>query len=732
MTLLALRGSLFPASDEFTMMLTFSPRTLISIGALGCLLVAIAVINLAINLPTTDIDFNVSSEGKLFMQPDATGRNANLPSGEVVALVTAGKHMLANSDWVIEEPDVLPDYTRLNQLFAEQRVLANATTLEVVTSDGSHHLIVLAERHWNQLPALFWLQLMFGIGGAMTGILVWSSRRLSLSAGLYALTGIGYLIFAPAAAVYSTRELILDGDLFRLLSAVNHFGALLFTASLTALLSQYPRSLLSFKSTMLIFALAALIWLADYQQWHSPMIFHFGVLGVFAASFVFAVWQWRATKEDPIGRAALRWFLLSIYLATGLFACFIILPAALQLPQPAPQGVMFGAFLLMYWGLALGIVRYRLFDLNHWWHAVMTWFLGGVCVLMLDVTLILFLAMPADLALSLSVAISGWLYFPVRQFIWNRWGKLNALDTDSWLPEILPLLLRNKDIDSEHWRTVSQTLWHAATAEICSGHQANACITDDGMSLILPDFDERSSQHIKLSGAEHGSRLFGKRDLSCWQNLLSIAQLSCDIHHAEKKGADIERQRIRRDIHDDIGARLLTLLHSVHETHQPLIRETLSATRALVNTLSKKQTPWYEAHAQWKAEIHTRVSAAQQSLAWHEELSTNLLMDARTFTNLTRIIREAISNALRHGSGGQLVVSFQLKNDHVRILIENTVDRTTDNDGGSGMKIMTERANEIGANLHEQTNDGIHVLEITLRLEPASPEAIPLNRATDG
>ena len=71
--------------------------------------------------------------------------------------------------------------------------------------------------------------------GVMTAAIVLALGKKSHATLLYALTGLGYLIFAPAAAVYSTRELALEGAVFRALSIVNHFGALFFTASLTAL-----------------------------------------------------------------------------------------------------------------------------------------------------------------------------------------------------------------------------------------------------------------------------------------------------------------------------------------------------------------------------------------------------------------------------------------------------------------------------------------------------------------
>ena len=54
----------------------------------------------------------------------------------------------------------------------------------------------------------------------------------------------------------------------------------------------------------------------------------------------------------------------------------MILPAILQKAQPASQGLLFTPFLLMYAGLAPGVVRHRLFNSERW--GVAGW--ARVCV----------------------------------------------------------------------------------------------------------------------------------------------------------------------------------------------------------------------------------------------------------------------------------------------------------------------------------------------------------------
>src|SRR5690606_11300077 len=97
-------------------------------------------------------------------------------------------------------------------------------------------------------------------------------------------------------------------------------------------------------------------------------------------TFLLAWVQWRKTRRDPIGRAALRWFLLSWLLGSGLFCLLILLPQMFGVDTSAVQGFGFLLFLLVYGGLAFGILRFRLFGLDEWWLRVVTW-MGALMVL---------------------------------------------------------------------------------------------------------------------------------------------------------------------------------------------------------------------------------------------------------------------------------------------------------------------------------------------------------------
>lgn len=708
-----------------------SPHALISICALLCSIVVLTCIYISIHLPWLgmhiEYDDTQHSWQLSSVDPQSPNRDTidaylkqkklQLPLN-INAFQTHNNIIPLNSALFIEEPDTLSSHEEFNQLMEQQHALATASrnhNLRLVTSDNDVIALNTINRRLPNLPGLFWFQLFVGVGGALTGALVWASRRRDIAASLYALTGLGYLIFAPAAAIYSTRELIINGELFRWLSALNHIGALFFTASLTSLLWTYPIRLGSMKLPLVLYGLALLSFATNILQWVDPAIMHLSVLLIFSISFIFAFIQWHKTRNDPRGRAALRWFLLSIYTATGLFAGFIIIPAALQIQQLAPQGIMFGVFLIMYWGLALGIVKYRLFQLEQWWHSITGWFISGLFIVVFDIVLVSILALPQAIALSLALAIAGWIYFPIRQFLWNKIGKQKGQHINTWIGNVLPLLIDQHTSEpfkssNERWREILRAVWRSPQIEQCHGALDKPSIINDGLSLLVPAYDNSQEYHFCINLPDSGARLFTTADFKTLSYVQQIVGLALARIEAHNQGIQLERDRIRRDMHDDLGATLLNIFHASDDTTKPLVRSAIADMRSLVSSLDSKPIRKHEAIANWRKEIEERCQIANAHLEWSDrEEALPAFLAARTYTNLSRILREAVSNALKYSEPAAISVSFHQNTISVsNLAAENRVQN------GYGQRIMAERAAEISAVLTQGKENGMYFVNITI------------------
>ena len=105
-------------------------------------------------------------------------------------------------------------------------------------------------------------------------------------------------------------------------------------------------------------------------------------------------------------------------------------------------------------------------------------------------------------------------------------------------------------------------------------------IINKGQSLSVPEPLEQRSW--LLHHPKHGERLFNRQDTRIASLVLSLHQLVSQAKLAHAKGAREERLRIRRDMHDDLGAKLLQLLHRSTDTTKPLVREAIHDLRDLL------------------------------------------------------------------------------------------------------------------------------------------------------
>ncbi|MFN3713659.1 MAG: sensor histidine kinase [Alcanivoracaceae bacterium] len=716
-------------------MLSISPRLVVLLTAVTGALVLASTLYLALAMPWLGLTLSPSDDSLIISRVDPAGPNAQgLPEGTRLTGFDVGDGVVPATPVLrIEEPDVLPLYSEYNSLMADSGALIQAARsgkLQAITDQGEAVTLTTAERPLADLPGLFWLQVAFGITGVLIGAAVWSVRQSNLPALLYFMTGIGYLIFAPAAAVYSTRELLIDDTLFRSLSVINHFGALFFTASLTALLWHYPNRIHRFPVATLCYVAAVLTWLADtWQLTASTALFHLSVLSIFALSFVFAFFQWLGTRNKPADRAALRWFLLSIYIATGLFAGVIIIPAALGSTPPASQGVMFGAFLIMYIGLAFGITRYRLFQLERWWLSIWAWFLSGLAIIAIDLMLVSFVAVSKPVALTLAVALVGWLYFPLRQWAWSRIARKRGDTVQELLAIAMPPLIAATETDA-----LSDALEQAAFAVFDPldmsrlDQQTTApAIGENGLCLHIPDPVNEST--LRLHHAERGGRLFTSRDITTARLIMDIYRLVGESLNAHELGVRHERNRIRQDIHDDLGARLMTLLHRSDSTDvRTLARGAIQDLRDLLSSMDSVELTLDEALLQWEQEARQRCDASSVRLDWQANvLSPDHVIEPHRISDLTRIIREAASNALRHASPSCLKIYFQEQNGvlHVR-MCNDGLKQGAHNSGGRGTGIIRARARRLGGDA--RFSDGSGEWEVSVEI-PLVQTTSPLSRA---
>ncbi len=154
----------------------------------------------------------------------------------------------------------------------------------------------------------------------------------------------------------------------------------------------------------------------------------------------------------------------------------------------------------------------------------------------------------------------------------------------------------------------------------------------------------------------------------------------------------IERQRIAADLHDDLGAKLLTIVHtSADERIAKLAREALDEMRLSVRGLSGRPALLAHACADWRTEALERLQEAGVELQWSAKTEYDTLhLGARTLVQTTRILREAINNLIRHSRATHCRVRLELRATRLLICVQ---------DNGCGFDAQAARAAAFGQGL---------------------------------
>ncbi|MCK0155435.1 sensor histidine kinase [Alcanivorax sp. S6407] len=692
-----------------------SLKTRIAIGFLLVAVYGVVAVSLALSLPASDIRFQVEDDTMVAVLADGSQRSlSHFHDGT--------RDIAASPRLMLEEPDVLASYADMNAFFDDHRSLQQALsdgTLSIVDTSGERLAVSPTQRTVQSLPGLFWLQLVCGLAGMIICLMVWVPARREIAIHSFALTGLSYVLFSSAAAIYSTRELFIPGPWFTVLSGINHFGALLFSASLAAFLWNYPRPAPSRWFTGMLYGLFVVaIGIDQWQLLATPAAgFHSWVMGIFLLGLGGALWQWRQTRGQPSHRVALRWTVLSIILGTAFFSGGMILPAMMNVAIPASQGLLFTTFLLMYLGMAMGVVRHRLFNLEPWWFSLWSWLLGGLMIMLMDLLLAMILTLSGPATLALSVALIGWLYFPVRQYVWGKLIRNNQPGLDSWLSQALPAMLQVRKINPQQSGIAEalDAVFSPLSLEQVSGVKPFAAIGDKGNQLIVPD--PAGHHHFVLQHPGNGQRLFSRRDVDISKLVLSLHQLVNQTRTAWQDGASEERNRIRRDMHDDLGAKLLHLLHKSNPDSRPLVREAINDLRDLLREMEGHSLSLEAATSQWREETARRCKDHEVTLQWDETLLP-VTLDASSFSEITRIVRESVSNALKHSATPVLRVTIKASTDQLDLIIINSgLNAAAEPGPQRGLNIMQTRARKMAGQFDYITVNGEWQVRLTVPLD---------------
>lgn len=175
-----------------------------------------------------------------------------------------------------------------------------------------------------------------------------------------------------------------------------------------------------------------------------------------------------------------------------------------------------------------------------------------------------------------------------------------------------------------------------------------------------------------------------------------------------------ERARIMQDMHDGMGAHLLSVLTLTRNSAIP--REAIGATvelaiedlRLMIDSLDSVGDTLDFALGQFRERAEAKLRAARMELVWRNSLGkASLALPPGTILAIYRIMQEAINNAVRHSNGRVVEIVIRHHEDGgASIAIRD--DGTTDRSGwkpGRGLANMERRARQIGGSISVDADD---------------------------
>ncbi|MCH8489902.1 MAG: ATP-binding protein [Oceanicaulis sp.] len=615
----------------------------------------------------------------------------------------------------VAEPAHLPERTGARRL--PPSILFAIVAASVLTLSG---LLVLASLNaapdWSQgwrpirspldLDGRFWVSVMTGTLAALSSGWIWSLKPGDTAVRLFALSGAATFAFCMGAAGNLAPSAV-PPAIAMTFSMTNAIGASAFGLVMIALFSIYPSRLP--RADWLIGASVAL-----FGGW--TLLAVAGVLNISVAvqrvTFLemlvivaVSLAQIIAARGDAVQRAIAVWLSACVIIGAGGFIATVAAPITFGAPPLIPAQYAFAFFLIIYAGLAVGLLRYRVFGLGRWAYQVLFTVAAALVVLAVDAALILLVSLDPARAIGLSLFMVAVAYMPARAWLWSRLSRRKALDQAGLMRAVADVALQpGADQRAQRWQALMRDLFSPLdiTASLAGAHEGG--IEAEGRCLVTPE--RAGLPGLILHDKDMGRALFTPEDWDTVRELGALADYLDESRTAYDRGAAWERTRIARDIHDHIGAQLLTALHVREDGRKnELIRATIGDLRDVIRNAEGEPAPFDSLMADLRSETADRLEAAGLELDWRVDAEREDAPLRVAMQTLRALVREAVSNAIRHARASALSVELVLEGDALTLTVRDD-GRGFDPDAGRaghGLDNMAARVEALGGDFSIET-----------------------------
>lgn len=186
-----------------------------------------------------------------------------------------------------------------------------------------------------------------------------------------------------------------------------------------------------------------------------------------------------------------------------------------------------------------------------------------------------------------------------------------------------------------------------------------------------------------------------------------------------------EKERISRDLHDNVGGQLSYVLYSLDGINEKdtkkrselatnineSIRNVISSLRETIWAINDESINLNDFSDKLKVYVRTIFKNTEIKIVFNEQINKNIQLNSLVGLNLYRICQEIINNAFKHAKASELKVDIIANDKTTVIIIDNGVgfDLEKQTDDGFGLSNIKSRAQETGIklDLKAELNKGV-------------------------
>jgi signal transduction histidine kinase len=627
-------------------------------------------------------------------------------------------------EWMLGAADAVKNQAARSEFYAGETQLfelANGKTSQpnkkiiAITADGNEVPLQFSDRGWTGLGLEFWMPILAGLLSVSLGVAVLTHTQRDVGTLLFYIGTLAYFIAMCGRAWIADRPWGQSPEIWVYLLNTTHICTGVFIVCEVGSLMRAPIKLLNIRWWWLLVAIESVFLTLDVTRvvdstkaTHTWPILVMGLMGLLLIGV-----QAKSISKTPEARLVMKWVLLSVAISGVLAISLLVMTVVLASTTNVITALNLVPVIIVFTHAAL-LVRTHLYRLEAWWWRTWLWLTAGAMVVAIEGIVLGFTSISGQFSLTIALAIAGWLYFPLRQWMMLRFAPQTTQTIEDFIPALMELStiqIREGDVQA-HWKSILERafepqsillingprqkqggLGHLAPLDLQSTKQAQ--IESSGTQLRVPGLTE---QETLLTGANRGQRAFRPSDVQLASSLLTIARQGLAAQARYSEGAIEERRRIAADLHDDIGGKLLHLANRAGHDGD-YARNTLEDLRTITRGLNAQTRSLTDLIADLRYQLAERAERQGLSFRFDAQLAQEgaLQIGSRQGTLLNSICSELLRNAMQHQPTTSIRFGFRIDGGKAYLRVENDGQFSNPDEWtpGLGMTSIRRRVNDL-------------------------------------